>query len=390
MKELEHWKDSEAPIVVLSDVHLSANLQPERERALEQLLALHPGLDVVFLGDSFEFSNCRESDAASAVMELARVNGKFVQALHRHTATGASVFFVAGNHDAPLVNAKAQVSLAFGPNAHVVPWCLRYGDVHLEHGHVFDRDNAPLHPLAAYAVAHECLGSSLMRTIVVDRAARVFAHAHDLTPLRALAVARITLGWRLPFVLARLSSSVSLWCLQAAFGRWGAMNAAKRLGLAQLTASASNARLCPNELGALARALPRPTHSSFWRMVWRMYLDVPLALGGAGVACWWSGVDWAIGPSMASLTYLFVVGYGALRGRTVRRYEPPIEALRRGSRIVSGLTRASRVVFGHTHVEYDDGVYFNLGSFGYGGSAGRPYALVEPNGTVARRFVAFD
>ncbi len=175
-------------------------------------------------------------------------------------------------------------------------------------------------------------------------------------------------------------------------GQVGALDACRREGRQRLGPAALVAGLSETTLQGLVDALPTPTHASLGRMVWRLYLDV---LIGAGVAVGCilalllgaGGAVWGLVPS---LLYLLAIGLGHLAGVDARRYEPPLEALRRGSDAVVKLTGASRVVFGHTHVEYDDDVYFNLGSFGYGGSAGRPYALVAPDGTVTRQFLAFD
>lgn len=379
-------------VVVLSDVHLSANLQPERERAVCQALARHPGLDVVFLGDLFEFSSSRAVDPGVALGDMARANPALVAAIRQHTQTGARVFMVCGNHDAELANIGPHVTEVFGRNTRVVPWCLQLGSVHLEHGHSFDRDNAPLHPLATHARAHESLGAALMRSVVVELDVRALAHAHDLTPSRALVAGVRTLGWRLPGVLLRLVGVLGFLTLAAAWGRWGARAAHRREGAKKLGPAASDSGVSEQALRALSEASPTPTHASFWRMAWRLYLDLPCAVLVAGfcAAFWCLGLTHAVWGVVASVAYMLTLVLGHLVGLDMRRYEPPLQALSRGSNMVARLTGASRVVFGHTHVEYDDGLYFNLGSFGYGGSAGRPYALVAPNGSVTRHFVAHE
>jgi predicted phosphodiesterase len=70
-----------------------------------------------------------------------------------------------------------------------------------------------------------------------------------------------------------------------------------------------------------------------------------------------------------------------------RRYVGrPGAELRAAAGGVARVTGASRVVFGHTHVEEDDGVYFNLGSFTYP-KAARSYGLLVDDRRVERAWV---
>lgn len=380
------------PVVVLSDVHLGANLQSQREAAVCEVLARHPDLDIVFLGDLFEFSST-PSDPETALVEIAAANRRLTAELRQHSARGHRVYMVAGNHDAELASLDAGARELFGLNTVVVPWCLRLGNVHLEHGHVFDRDNAPVHPLAPYSRKHESLGAALMRSLVAGLDVRVFAHAHDLTPRRALGAAVSTFGWRVVWLACRVVAVFGSLLTQATWGRFGNKRALRREGARKVTLAAPIAGVSAPTLSALADALPAPIHASLHAMMWRLYMDwvCALVIGAACSLAWLWGfqlASWGVAVAILYLVVTAVTGRMGL-GR-LPRYRPPLQALLDGASVVVRLTSARRVVFGHTHVEYDDGVYFNLGSFGYGCGLGRPYAIVAPNGEIKRRFVAFD
>jgi predicted phosphodiesterase len=380
------------PILVLSDVHLSAIVQPEREEAVCDLLLRHPGLDVVFLGDLFEFSSAKASDVGGELAQIVRANPRLQAALRQRTASGAHVYLAVGNHDAELMNLQTELRHSFGTRTVLVPWFLRFGGVHLEHGHVFDADNAPLHPLAPYCRAHESLGAALMRSVVVGLDVRGFAHAHHLTPLLAAFRAVRLLNFRLPVVVCRGVFILGALVVRAAWGRWGARGRARTAGERVVAVPAARGGLPLDSLQRLLREVAAPTNATALGMIWRLYLDIPIALGLAALCGLCSaGSHVAILGAGLSLTYAVASGFGLWSRITrVARYVPPLEALARGADAVIRLTGASRVVFGHTHVEYDDGVYFNLGSFGYGGPRGRPYAVITPNGTVTRGFVAIE
>ena len=74
--------------------------------------------------------------------------------------------------------------------------------MHVEHGHAYDPDNAPTHPLVVPSVATEPLGVALTRRFLAPNRAFDFAHATEITPFEALARAARVFGTRMP-LLAR-------------------------------------------------------------------------------------------------------------------------------------------------------------------------------------------
>lgn len=375
---------SELAAIVLSDVHLGAEPRPEREQSVVAVLCEHPGVDVVFLGDLFEFSTATTTDPKRAIDEILASNPTFATALQEHHATGAEIWLVAGNHDAALAELGPDLTQRLGAPVQVVPWCLRLGNVHLEHGHLFDADNAPLHPLAPFAVQHLGLGVLLMQTLVVGLGARELAHAHHLTPREALELGVRTYSWKMPWYLFRASLILCGLAVGAAFGRWGAARRAKADGSAQLPRYAERAGLSEPYLEHVLAGSAAPTHASFRRLMFRVYADWLVAVGlflPSTILFVLTQSPLACMPAVCSGLYTT----WCLSSRR-RRYLGPVESLRAGAAHIERHPSVSYVVFGHSHVVEVTNGYVNTGSFGYGSPQGRPYAVISRSGSVEHRY----
>jgi predicted phosphodiesterase len=345
----------------------------------------HPGVDVVFLGDLFEFAT-GPRDSETALSALLAANPTFCEALRAHSATGANVHWVAGNHDAALAGLQAKARRLLGVELTIWPWFMRVGAVHLEHGHLFDRDNAPLHPLASWDVRDEPLGVELMRKIVVGLGAREWAHAHQTTPAQALRQAAAWFGWALPARFAQGIGTLTRVSIDAIAGRWGRVRRAEAEGAVRTQAYAAEHNISPLVIGQLLSARARPTHARFGLVFRRLYLDWVCALGACVSG---TGIGLATGAVWPWAATLVGGGYALREGlmRRESRYPSPLEALRQGALKIADTTDAVRVVFGHTHVEEDYGPYTNLGSFGYPGQRGRAYGLITEEGAFTRCYL---
>src|SRR6202000_308333 len=62
----------------------------------------------------------------------------------------------------------------------VSPWFFREGGLHIEHGHLFDPDNAPAHPLV---VGEPSLGVHFVEQFIAPAGAHRYLNANDKTPL---------------------------------------------------------------------------------------------------------------------------------------------------------------------------------------------------------------
>jgi UDP-2,3-diacylglucosamine pyrophosphatase LpxH len=381
----------EQPLVVVGDVHLSHGGKPEIGRALAELVSAHPGAEIVLNGDIFNLSlDAPERDPLESAMTMLHAEPALREALRRHLTEAGRLTLLPGNHDAaladPALRERLLTWLELGPDARLKlsTWFVRRGTVHIEHGHAYDPDNAPTHPLVVPSATTEPLGVALTRRFLAPNRAFDFAHATEITPLQALKRASRVFGTRTPLILARYFQASSHFCREA--GWRPELAREKDRGDALVPAAAREIGLDPEVLRALLDDMPRPTHESFERAFFRLYFDrVAAALGtsagvGLGVVAR-SGT--ALGLAALSALYLY-----ESQRRGANRYEGlPVKRLRQASARVREITGASLVIFGHTHVPETNATYVNPGSFTYRDGAPRPYAFVERDGRAARRTV---
>jgi hypothetical protein len=309
--------------------------------------------------------------------------------LREHLAAGANLTFLAGNHDAALANdgmrpaLLAALELDHQSPLEIKPWFIRRGRVHVEHGHMWDPDNAPAHPLATWSVATEPLGIALTRRFVARRKVWQFAHAHETTVIEGFRRAFQLFGARAPLLVLQYFAASSYICAETLFDR--GLAAERANGTRALATVSREAGLAESALRELLEAAPVPTHTEFQRTFLRLYNDRVLALLGlgSGAACALSGAL-PIGAALA----LAGGGYLALNVKKsgARYSNRPVRLLRDGAEVVRGLTEAGLVIFGHTHVPVTEAGYANAGSFGYPAlGSGRPYLVVAESGDAELR-----
>jgi UDP-2,3-diacylglucosamine pyrophosphatase LpxH len=210
----------ERPTLVLSDTHLALDSPRELGRDLASVISAHSSAEIVLAGDVFDLSFA-PSNARSQEMltELLSKVPEVRAALHTHASQGGPITWIPGNHDAALGEdgvartLLASLELTAGAPVIVRPWFVRRGDVHIEHGHVYDPDNAPIHPLSAWNDRTEPLGIALTRRFVAPVGARYFSHASNSTPVDALASAFRVYGRRAPGMIARYFETAIRLCV---------------------------------------------------------------------------------------------------------------------------------------------------------------------------------
>jgi UDP-2,3-diacylglucosamine pyrophosphatase LpxH len=339
----------------------------------------------VCAGDSFNLSVASTPDqSARRLAAILRAQPSVCDAIRQRLVEGAPVTLISGNHDAALVTERVRDALTHllevQPNSPltVSPWFVRRGKIHIEHGHVYDPDNAPVHPLARWSSDCEPLGVALTRRVLAPTEAMALDHAHELTPLAGLLRTLRLFGPRGLGVVARyFGVSISL-CWRAMTERDCA--AERQRSEQDVEPFAAGSGLDRVALERMLRAAPAPTHQNLRDTFRRLYLDrasavaVLLGAGGAGLLVA-SPPAWAVAAAAAAYLVLSVWAEGT------SRYAGVLEGrLRAAARTVGELSGASLVVFGHTHREDSSEGYLNPGAFGFPRGEAPRYVLVGEDG----------
>jgi UDP-2,3-diacylglucosamine pyrophosphatase LpxH len=371
------------PLIVTSDLHLSAAVSDSTVRDLARLMRDNSGHEFILAGDVFNLSwEAPGRSAVDAVLDLLSALPELASALRGLLAAGAPLTLIAGNHDAGLIAPELRDALLqkleLAPNAalEIAPWFVRRGGVHIEHGHFYDPDNAPAHPLAEWSPETEPLGIAITRRFVRPSGAHHFSHAHDTTPLAGIAKAFRVYGARTPLIIAEWFRVAGKLCLETRSK--GRFDAERSAGEAALSNFARLVELDCDVLRALLDGGAVPTHRDFQKTFMRLYFDRVFAsmgflLSGAAYVAWKSRAA-GIAGLLAGLYLIQSIQ------RTGNRYEDlPVERLRAAGARIRELTAAETVVLGHTHQVDEVPGYANSGSFGYS-QHGRPYVRVDSNG----------
>jgi UDP-2,3-diacylglucosamine pyrophosphatase LpxH len=378
------------PLIVASDLHLSADASAGTVHALANLLRANAGHELILAGDVWNLSwEGPGRSPVAAVLALIDVFPELKAALREPLLRGQRLTFLAGNHDAELMAPGFREALLqkfeLSPDAplEIAAWFVRRGAVHIEHGHFYDPDNAPAHPLAQWSPETEPLGIAITRRFVRPSGVYHFSHAHDTTPLAGIAKAFRMYGARTPLIIAEWFQVAAGLCLETR--RRGRFDAEQSAGEAALARFAQLVELDERVLRTLLETAAIPTHRGLRKTFMRLYFDRVFASVGfsfsvAAYLAWRTRAAGIVGL----LTGLYLIQSVQ---RTGNRYEDlPVERLRAAAKRVRELTGAEAVIFGHTHqVDLVPG-YANSGSFGYC-EHGRPYVRVDEAGQLEPRRV---
>jgi predicted phosphodiesterase len=374
--------------IVLGDLHLVRDTPPEVTGDLVRLLDEHRGARVVVAGDLFDLSadfprasSERALSAALASQHAARA------AFAEHVDRGGELWLLGGNHDAavgePALRGALAEALGLRGDAtdrlRTSPWFLRDEHVHFEHGHLYDPDNAPAHPLYAEL---RCLGVHFVEEFIAPTGAFRYLNANDDTPLKLFLRAFSWYGVRAPYVIYRY--------FHAAIGAMASsgpfFDAAREIERGrQLEGSFAEEVGLPHEVvAALVGLGESPTMSSLGATFQRVYFDRVLAtislLGGLGAVATkrYGAATWALGVGALSMGISWALGYDRYGGTVPERLE-------RGAHQVAQTTGAKLVVLGHAHREAHGEIYANTGSFSFPREApGRPFLEIEGSAAAPR------
>ncbi len=366
--------------LIVADTHLTRHTPVAVSRDLAALVASHPGARLIVAGDLFDRS--AEPRPAPSVDEVLRAHGALRKALGEHLGRGGELWLVAGNHDAEVADGDFQGTLLSAlelpgearARLRTTPWLLREGGLHVEHGHLYDPDNAPAHPLVRGVPS---LGVRFVHDFIAPTGAYAYLNRNDKLPLELFVEAFTRYGSRGPFVVATFFRAAFAALRTSGPFFQGKLERAR--GEAELAAFAELAGVDPKTLRGLCGSAPDPTLTSFRATFSRLYLDRVAAtmalLAGGGLVF--------SGRRRAALA-AFVLGAVAMLASWSRDYDrygglvPP--RLAEGARLVAEVTGARAVVFGHAHKPEVSGVYSNPGSFAFPVGPERTYLEIE--GTV--------
>jgi hypothetical protein len=372
-------------MVVLGDLHLVRETPQAVSGDLGRLVAAHPGARLVFAGDLFDLpASSPRRPPRETVTALLGAHPEARAALGRHLDTGGEIWLLGGNHDAEVGTAgfAEHFTAALGAEpasrarVRATPWFFREGGLHLEHGHLYDPDNAPAHPLVHGAPS---LGVHFVEEFIAPAGAHQYLQTNDDTPLRLLMAAFAWYGPRAPHVIVRYFYAAFGAMLKSGPFYRGAGEAAAGQALAD---DFARSRGVTRELCERLVALgARPTMESLADTFSRLYFDrviATLALAG-GLGALAAGRRAAGGAAAGLGALLMMTSWW--RGHD--RYGGTVpERLATSAGQIAEATGARLVVFGHTHREADTGAYANTGSFAFPrGAPGRPYLEIE--GTMA-------
>lgn len=372
-------------MIVIGDLHLTRHTPRAVSADLSRLLADHPGDTVVLAGDFFDLStDAPYAERRDAIEGVFAVHEDARRAMGRHLDGGGEITLLGGNHDADLGQRDVGPALldAVGPSTEgrrrltTCPWFWRHRGVHFEHGHLYDPDNAPSHPLI---VGEPSLGVHFSAEFIHPTGAHRYLQQNDETPLKLFLSSFRWYGPRAPYVIYRYFHAAV-----AALSRSGPLYRGapeRRQGEAMHARYAEEMGVPESTVEAIL-SLGAPSTLESWPGTFaRLYLDRVMAtllmtsgLGAAALGPKKSGAALATLGAML-MTTSWLSGHNRYRGNVV-------DHLTTAARRIARETDARLVVFGHTHRQCVAEPYANTGAFGFPepGSPGRPYLTIEWDG----------
>jgi UDP-2,3-diacylglucosamine pyrophosphatase LpxH len=381
--------------LILADLHLTRHTPEVVSRDLVRLVEAHHGANLVFAGDLFDLSaeaaSSRDDGTSPGRLERGRNQNGIEEGLRRypdvarsfaeHVDRDGALYVVSGNHDAEMGTGNMPASIAdilglrgdARARIHTTPWFFRLGNVHVEHGHLYDPDNAPAHPLV---VSARSLGVHFVEQFIAPTGAFAFLNANDSTPLKLFVSSFAWYGKRAPYVIYRFFHAATT-ALLTSGPFFDGERARAAAGHERLPAFAAGQGLSVDAAERVLALRAAPTLESMRRTFARLYLDRVLATVGVagGLTALGFGHPLAGGAfasaGAAIMAASWATGHDRYKGNVAERLE-------RGARAVAEASGAKLVVFGHTHREAIAGAYANTGSFAFPGRApGRPFLEIE-------------
>jgi len=379
--------------VVLADLHLVRQTPRDVTDDLARFVKAHPGARLVFAGDLFDLSSeAPRAPREQALREALSAHPTARAALAEHVDRGGELWMAGGNHDAEVGAPEFPAALAealglparMQDRMRTSPWFFREGGLHIEHGHLYDPDNAPAHPLVS---GQRSLGVHFVEEFIAPTGAYRYMQCNEQTPLKLFLSAFTWYGPRAPHVIYRYFYTALGAVMQSGpFYRGEAEAALGEERVGSFAGELGVAREVPEALIGLAAT---PTMESLSRTFTRLYFDRVLATLslGAGAAALGLGRRRAGAAALAAGALTMAVSWAAGHNRYAGTVA---ERLARSAKEVGEATGAKLVVFGHTHLSSLGEGYANTGSFSFPrGAPGRPYVEIEGTSEAPRATCRF-
>lgn len=376
--------------VVVGDLHLTRFSPEAVGNDLRRLLAEHAGERVVIAGDFFDLAgDAPKEQRKDAIRGILATMPAVRTGIGEHVDRGGELLFCGGNHDNDVGDdATRECLLEELPVAadarerlQTRPWFIREGGLHIEHGHFYDPDNAPAHPLVNGAAS---LGVHFSAEFIYPTGAHRYLQETDETPLKLFLSAFSRYGKRAPYVVFKYFDSAFKALAQS--GPFYQRDDERQLG-SDREASYAEAIGVPTSLvDAMMRIGVPSTLESLPATFARLYMDrvaatLALGSGALGFAAGQRGLGGAaatLGTMLMTLSWLN--GHNRYSGDVVTHLDRAAHAIRNN-------TGARLVIFGHTHREAEIDGYANTGSFAFPFRApGRPYLQIEGE-RATRRYI---
>jgi hypothetical protein len=376
--------------IVAGDLHLVRDTPKGVVDDAVRLVRDHAGARIVFLGDLFDLSADHPGEEKSVALRRAvETHAPFARALGEHVDQGGEVWIVGGNHDAAAGDPEERDALFQAlrldgerrKRFRTSPWFFREGGLHLEHGHLYDPDNATAHPLVAGA---RSLGVHFVEEFIAPTGAFRYLNANDGTPLWLLLSAFKWYGVRGPYVVFKYFDA-AFRAIAASGDTFNERAVTDRASGSELEASfAALHGVAPDLLRTLGDIRAEPTLASVQRTFQRLYLDrvastVAMTTGAIALASGRRNLGLSLlGAGALSMGVSWALGFDRYGGSVP-------EMLANGAAEVARRTDAKLVVLGHAHREALDETYANTGSFSFPrGAPGRPFLEIEAGASGPR------
>jgi hypothetical protein len=378
------------PTIVVADLHLSRGTPREVGRDFARLLERHADARVIVAGDLFDLATETAGMSRERAVEVVlETHPEIRRAMGRHLDRGGELWLAPGNHDPDLGRARSLEALldAIGPSSRGrsrlrgTDWFFRVGGLHVEHGHVYDPDNAPAHPLI---LGSPSLGTHFCVEFLHPTQAHDYLLTNESTPGKLFLSAFQLYGRRGPQVVFRYFYAAFLALVQSGPLYRGTEERAR--GLVEQRPFAARAGVPEELVERLCALTAEPTLTSLRGTFARLYLDRALAtVATAG------GLLATLAGRRRSGAAAALLGAAALSLSWARghdRYQGNVSTcLAAAAQRITDECAAELVVFGHSHREDEAPGYANTCSFAHPRppcEPGRPYLEIRSAGAGPR------